>query len=454
MKLDAEALEFAPGLLAIQESPPPKLPRAVLYTVAGLCVLMLSWASVGRLDIVAVAEGKLVPQSYVKIVQPAEAGIITEILVKEGDLVQPGQTLIRLDPTVSGADSQSLAEEISLRRLALRRIDAELAGRALLPRAGDPAALLAQVQQQGAQRTQAYQDALAQETAQRRRLEQELKAAQEAVQKLKATLPSYEQAAVAHRRLVSEGFLSQMAGNEKEREAIEKSQDLKSQMATTESLVQAIGGQDKKIAALTSNYRSQLLSERTEVMGGLARLEQESRKARFKQGLLELKAPQTAVVKDLATTSLGAVVQPGMVLLTLVPKGEQLVAEVQVKNDDIGFVQPGQSVKLKLAAYPFQKYGLIEGTVQTVAADAQAIGSAPLAQSRDSSQASPQGAVYKALVKLQSQYLEVDEDGRKHRYPVEPGMQTVAEIHQGTRTVMEYLLSPVRGTLQEAGRER
>ena len=454
MKLDAEAIEFAPGLLAIQESPPPKLPRAVIYTVGSLCTLLLLWASFGQLDIVAVAEGKLVPQSYVKIVQPAEAGIITEILVKEGDLVQPGQTLIRLDPTVSGADSQTVAQELALRRLALRRIDAELAGRSMMALPGDPPALLAQVQVQGAQRSQAYQDALAQEYAQRRRLEQDLKAAQETVQKLKATLPSYEQSASAHRKLVAEGFLSPVAGNEKEREAIEKSQDLKSQAATAEGLVQAIGGQDKKIAALTSNYRSQLLSERTEVMGGIARLEQDSKKAGFRQTLLELKAPQAGIVKDLATTSRGAVVQPGMVLLTLVPRGETLVAEVQVKNEDIGFVQPGQLVKLKLAAYPFQKYGLIEGTVLTVAADAQAAVATRVQQTNDYNPTQPGMAGYKALVKLQAQQIEVIEDGRTRRYPLEAGMQTVAEINQGTRTVMEYLLSPVKGTLQEAARER
>lgn len=453
MKLDAQAIEFAPGLLAIQECPPPKLPRAVIYTVSVLCTLMLAWAFIGRLDVVAVAEGKLVPQSYVKIVQPAESGIITDILVKEGDTVQAGQTLIRLDPTLAGADGQSLAEDLALRKLTLRRIDAELAGRGLVSKPGDNAALLAQVQQQGAQRSQAYQDALAQEAAQRRRLEQDLKAEQEIVQKLKATLPSYEQSAAAHRRLVAEGFLSAVAGNEKEREAIEKAQDLKSHSATAEGLVAAIAAQDKKIAALTSNYRSQLLTERTEVMGGLGKSEQENRKAAFRQTLLELKAPQAGIVKDLATTSRGTVVQPGMVLLTLVPKGEQLVAEVQIKNEDVGFVEPGQKVQIKVAAYQFQKYGLMEGIVHTVAADAQSL-SAPTAAAATGNGGVPGTAGYKAIVRLHSQKLRPGNEQPGRSYSLEAGMQVTAEIHQGDRTVMEYLLSPVRTTLQEAGRER
>ena len=110
-------------------------------------------------------------------------------------------------------------------------------------------------------------------------------------------------------------------------------------------------------------FRSQLLIERTEAMGQLAKLEQEAQKMGYKTGLLELKAPQAGIVKDVATTSKGAVVQPGMVLLTLVPKGESLLAEVQVKNEDVGVVQTGQLVRIKVAAYPFQKYGLIESRI-------------------------------------------------------------------------------------------
>ncbi|MEO5671718.1 MAG: HlyD family type I secretion periplasmic adaptor subunit [Ramlibacter sp.] len=454
MTTSAHAADFAPGLLAIQENPPPRMAKAVLYAVVGLCALMLAWAMLGKLDVVAVAEGRLVPQTYVKIVQPAEAGVISEILVAEGDFVRAGQALIRLDATVANAEARHLAGDVELRRLTLRRIDSELAGAEMAGRNGDSPALLAQVRQQGAQHVRAYEDALAQETAQRRRLAQELKAAQETVNKLKATLPLYEQSAAAHRKLVSEGFVSALAGNEKERDAIEKAQDLKSQMAVALGLQEAITAQDRKVAALTSNFRSQLLSERTEAMAALARLEQESSKAAFKHGLLELKAPQDGIVKDLATTSRGAVVQPGMVLLTLVPKGETLIAEVQVRNEDIGFVQPGQAVRLKLAAYPFQKYGLLDGSIVSVAADAQSANPTHAQQASDGAQAQGLAANYKAMVKLKAQQLEAESDGSQRRFKLEAGMQVSAEIHQGNRTVMEYLLSPMSRTLMEAGRER
>ncbi len=197
----------------------------------------------------------------------------------------------------------------------------------------------------------------------------------------------------------------------------------------------------KKIASLSSNFRNQLQTERTEVMAQLAKLEQDSRKLNYKTGLLELRAPQAGVVKDVATTTLGAVVQPGMVLLTLVPKDEQLVAEVQIRNDDVGFVRQGQPVKLKVAAYPFQKYGLLEGHVKTIAADAQSgeSGRQPAVQS------------YKAVVEMKGQALFADGTAR---LKLESGMQVAAEIQQGRRSVMEYLVSPLQRTVQEAGRER
>ncbi|MBC7597998.1 MAG: HlyD family type I secretion periplasmic adaptor subunit [Polaromonas sp.] len=444
-RLLPDAAEFSPGLLAIQESPMPKLPRLIFYIVAVLFTILMAWTIFAKVDIVAVAEGKLVPISYTKIVQPAEAGVVAEILVREGDQVQAGQVLIRLDPTMTGADSRSLASELSLKRLTLRRVDSELAGIPLAIKDGDEPAMIAQVQAQANAHRQAFTDALAQEVATRERAQNELRAAQETLTKLKSTLPSYEQSAKAHSKLVSEGFLSPIAGNDKEREAIEKSQDLKAQAATVQGLLSTITAQDKKIAGLSSTFRSQLLIERTEAMGQLARLEQDTQKMGYKTGLLELKAPQAGIVKDVATTSKGTVVQPGMVLLTLVPKGEQLLAEVQVKNEDVGFVHAGQQVRVKVAAYPFQKYGLIEGRIQTLAPDAQSNANNP-------GQPAPQG--YKALVKLDTQFLESLNGDTSQRKGLEAGMQVAAEIHQGRRTIMEYLLSPVQKVSAEAGRER
>lgn len=192
-KLQSDAYDFAPDILRLQHQPPSPLPRAMLWSLLALLFCLLLWAIFGRLDIIAVAQGKLVPQSSLKIVQPAEAGIIKEILVKEGDEVRAGQVLARMDAEFSDADGRTLANELHLKSLQLRRIDAELNGRPLQRLAEDPPELFAQVDAQYQARRQAYGDALESARAQRDRAEQDLQSALEIESKLKQTVPLYRE---------------------------------------------------------------------------------------------------------------------------------------------------------------------------------------------------------------------------------------------------------------------
>ena len=136
--------------------------------------------------------------------------------------------------------------------------------------------------------------------------------------------------------------------------------------------------------------------------------------------------------------------------MTLVPRDENLRAEVWVKNDDIGFVREAQPVKVKLAAFAFQKYGMLEGSVAQVSADAAEKGSVAGSGAPAVPKPSSELLAYRTLIDLKSQTLETD----GARYRLQPGMQVAAEIHLGTRTVLEYLLSPVQKAFQEAARER
>lgn len=168
---------------------------------------------------------------------------------------------------------------------------------------------------------------------------------------------------------------------------------------------------------------------------------------------MELRAPQTGIIKDLATTTVGAVVQPGSVVMTLVPHNEQLFADVSIKNEDVGFVQIGQKAQVKLAAYPFQKYGMLGGTVTRIGADAIDSNRAEQNDANKGGRESTSGvaSTYKARIALDHQALT---DPQGNLLALTPGMQITAEIHQGKRTVLEYLLSPVQKATQEAGRER
>ncbi len=447
--LSGDVLDFAPGLLSIQESPPAKLPRALLHCVVALFLILLLWASVGKLDIVASADGRLVPQTYVKIVQPAEAGIVQEILVGEGQSVEAGQVLMRMDAKLTEADARTIRNEHELKRLQLRRIDAELGGLPIRAEAGDSPDILVQVSNQYAAHRQAYQDALAQEQAILGKTRHDLQAAEELARKLRETVPTYRKSAAAFEKLGHDGFYSPLASEEKQRDRIEKEQDLRAQEATVASLKSTLTASERKLAQITSNYRSELHNERVETESQFRKLREELEKIEHKSGLLALRAPQRGVIKDLATHTAGTVVSPGTVLMSLVPHDEPLHAEVLVRNEDVGFVHVDQHVKLKLAAYPFQKYGMIDGTVTHLGPDAADVAAGAARPSGETSEAAA-ALRYKALVRLHTQQLETD--GKHLR--LSPGMQVIAEVHQGQRSVMEYLLSPLLKAWHEAGRER
>jgi hemolysin D len=449
MKIDPA--QFQPALLQLQSRPPAPLGRAMLYVLLGLVAAALAWAALARLDIVATAEGKLVPAGYLKIVQPSEQGVIKEIFVREGEAVREGQVLMRMDTALLAADGRALAAEYHTKRLALRRIAAQLAGKPLAREADDPPALYLQTEAQYAANLAAFQNALAQERTVLDRARYDLAAANEVRAKLLAVLPHYREQERAFEKLTKDGFAGRLMYTDKQRERIEKEQDLKSQEFTIAAAQATIAQSEKRLAQISADYLRSLQAERAEAAPQAERLREELAKQQHRHGLLELRAPQSGTVKDLATHTPGTVVAPGTILMTIVPQGEKLRAEVWVSNDDIGFVRAAQTAKIKLAAFTFQKYGMLEGMVAQVSADAT---EAPNPNTRSGGLAGrdrPTGALaFRTLVDLEHQHLESD----GHRYTLAPGMQVMAEIHLGSRTVLEYLLSPVRKAFHEAGRER
>jgi membrane fusion protein, hemolysin D len=431
----ADPADFAPPLLRIQDKPPAPLAGWLLHLLIGLLGAIALWALFGRLDIVAVTDGKLVPSSYLKIVQPAEQGIVKEILVKEGEAVGAGQVLIRMDAVLAAADLKAIRAEHQQKRLALRRIDAQLAGTPLSREMGD-----SQVQAQYAANVRAHESALAQERALLEKARHDLAAAQITKTKLEQVLPHYVEQEKAFEKLTKDGFAGRILYTDKQRERIEKEQDLRSQDFAIAASRALIDQSERRIAQLGADYRRQLQTERVETASHLERLTQELAKLSHRQALLELRAPQAGIVKDLATHTAGTVAAPGTILMTLVPESDKLVAEVWVSNQDVGFVRPGQGAKLKLAAFQFQKYGMLDGKVVHVNADA----SEPRAPNRQDV------GLFRALIELEHQHLV--SEGR--RYALQPGMQVAGEIHLGTRSVLEYLLSPVQKAFHEAARER
>lgn len=445
--LETTYLAFRPAMMRLQKSQPSPLGRKLLLSLIGLFVILVCWAFWGQLDIVAVAQGKLVPRTQLKIVQPSEAGIVKEILVHEGDIVHQGQVLMRMDGTVLNAQRTTLENDRQNYRLALRRIDAELAGQPLVYEPSDPDQLFAGIQAQYLANRQAQSSAIEEQQSVLEKARHDLSAAESHKMRIREALVHFRKQDEAYEELRREGNIALLEATDKHRERQERENELISQEYVTQSARAEIERAEKQIVQIKADYKRRLQTERVETMAKLTAVEQELAKEDHRYKLLELMAPQDGIVKDLATHTIGTVVSTGTIMMNLVPKHEELQAEVWIDNQDIGFVEPGMMSKIKLNTFTFQKYGMLDGVVDQVSADS----STQSSQEQETSEESKKDKlVYKSIVKLANQVLEYD----GNRYPLVPGMEVAVEIKLGTRSLLEYLFSPVKKTVLEACRER
>src|SRR5688572_910304 len=273
--MNADPADFSAPLLRIQDKPPAPLAGWMLWLLLALTTGVVLWSAFGPLDIVAVAEGKLVPSSYLKIVQPAEQGIVREILVKEGESVGEGQVLIRMDSVLAGADVKAIRAEYHNKRIALRRIDAQLNGTRLTRARDDPADLYAQVEAQHSANVRAHENALAQERSVLDKARQDLSAAQVTKTKLEQVLPHYIEQEKAFEKLTKDGFAGRIMYTDKQRERIEREQDLHTQEFAIRSSRALIAQSEQRLEQIGADYRRQLQAERVEAAAQLERMGQE-----------------------------------------------------------------------------------------------------------------------------------------------------------------------------------
>lgn len=436
---------FSPKLLGVWRTPPSPLPRVLLATFVVLLAGLIIGAFFGRLDIVVRAQGKLVPRTRLKIVQPFQGGRVAKIRVREGQPVQAGQPLMRMDPSLSEVDTAELARQLALTELQWRRVDAELADKPFEILPDDPLDLLHQVQAQYQADRQAHHNAVRQQQATIDRARLELAGARQVRDKLQEMRSIYRKAEAAYVRLGKQGNVARLDVLERRGERIEVERDLRRTLQSIAGLEGTITEARATLASLRSEYRRKLVEQRAELDDHAEQLKAEVRKQAYRNRLLVLKAPQDGIVKNVATHTEGYVVPSGTMLMTLVPAGEPLQARVSIDNRDIGFVRPGQTARLKLAAYPFQRFGAVTATVHVVSPDA--LGTKRSA--KDESPTAAQGA-YWAVLDLDQQYLTHEGE----QLPLRPGMAVTAEIRLGERSVIEYLLSPIERTLDYAAKER
>lgn len=430
----ADEAAFLPAALEIQETPVHPAPRRTAWAIMALFTIALAWSWFGRVDVVAVAPGRIVVSERTKVIQPLEAAVVRAIHVRDGDRVRAGQVLIELDPTEATADRRSVEEQRLAAASDARR--AELLLQSLAsgrpPATQSDAALNAQLQADWSD----LAARLARHDAEQARRQAELATVNAGIDKLQSLLPLARQREADVQGLVQQGFVAGHAGQDRARERIELERDLGTQQARRAEAQAALREGQQARAATLADARKTLNDRLAQATLSLAQLKQQGAKTEQREQLTSLTAPVDGVVQQLAVHSPGGVVTPAQALLVVVPDEAEVTAEVVVENKDVGFVQAGQAVSVKLETFSFTRYGTVPATVSRMTAD--------------SVHDEQRGAIFLATLTLGQTTLDVD--GKAIR--LSPGMNVTAEIKTGKRRVIEYLLSPIQRTASESLGER
>jgi hemolysin D len=300
-------LEFLPAVLELQESPPSPVGRTIIFIIIGLFSAALLWSVLGHIDIVAVAQGKIIPSDYSKVIQPLESGIIKKIHVRDGQHVKKGDVLIELDTATTGADRERYSNEYLSALTEVARLQALIADQDsfIPPKGANPRFV----------------------EIQRDRLRDQL-----------SEYRSLQNQAQAYKSLYDKQLVSRMQYLEAERARAQKAQE----------------------------YAAELSEAKTRAHS----LSQEYSKAETRASQQTLTAPIDGIVQQLAVHTVGGVVTPAQQLMVIAPREGLLEVEAWVDNKDIGFVNPEQEAEIKIEAFPFTRYGTIAGKILTLSKDA------------------------------------------------------------------------------------
>lgn len=432
-------LEFLPAVLEVSDSPPSPLGRSILLAVIGIFTIAVLWSVFGKIDIIATAQGRIIPSGKVKIIQPLETAVVRVIHVREGQRVKAGDVLVELNPAAMEADASRLEHELITAWLNMARLEALLSEtplKSFFPPSGAPGEMTARSRrhlESALSERAARLETVGNEIAQRRA---EISTAKTDAGRLEKILPNVRERVEKRRELLDKGYTPRLEFLEQEQELIETEQQLLSVKSKLGELRAAVRTAVSRRAQIVAEERRAAEDQLADVSAQAGSLEQELIKALDRSRLQTLTAPVDGVLQQLAIHTEGGVVTPAQELMRIVPEGDHIEIEAMVLNKDIGFVHNGQTAEIKVESFPFTKYGTVPGGVKTV--------------SRDAVLDENQGWVYPARFELHETEILA---GEKY-VPLTPGMSVTVEIKTGKRRLIQYLLAPLQEYQDESMRER
>jgi len=453
---------FLPAALEVLETPPSPIGRAIGVIIILLFCAALVWASLGKVDIVATAHGRVILNGRTKIIQPAEGGVVRAIHVQDGSVVKAGDVLIELDPTISTAELEHVRSDLIGAQLNIARLRAALdedlnPGAALVPPEGASGELVAMHRQFLASQVAEHVAKLSELDRQLAQKKAERETISATIAKLNATIPLLQERVDVRKYLFDKQIGSKLTFLSEAQELVGQQHDVavqESRLREGDAAIAELGQVRLKVEA---EYRRALYEDLAKAEERAAGLSQDLIKGEQKAKHQLIAAPVDGVVQQLTAHTIGGVVTPAQALAVVVALDRDLEIEAMVANRDIGFVVPGQTAAIKIDTFNFARYGLLHGRVISVSRDAilrdgreDKTHEKQISAGGTSSESEGGDPLYAARVSLDQNEMEID--GRP--VPLLPGMAVTVEIGTGSRRIISYLLSPLTQYRQEVLRER
>lgn len=432
-------LEFLPEYLEIMQRPPSRVARYFAISIILLCIAVIAWATLGHIDIIASSPGRLIIGDRSKVIQAPHAGEVSGIHVRDGQKVGKGELLIEFNSKSSVAEKERLSNQVISMRLEKARINALLSDSPEKSFTAPQGVSLDRVEETHAQMLadasnfKTRRNLLRSEITQLNLRLELMKAIDEGTE---ALLANAQKRLESREDLFSKGYLPSLEILELQREVIQSAREVAQNKASAAQLKSEQIKLEDQIKQLEAENQKALLDKLLEVRSNLYDLRKQLVQAAEIDRMMRITSPVDGVIQQLNVSTVGGVVQPAQDLMIIVPEVGNLQAEVNILNKDIGFIQSGQLVEVKIDSFPYTKYGTIKGEVLHI--------------SRDAANDEKLGLVYPARIRLATQAIQTG--GEKIR--LSAGMTLTAEIKTGNRRIITYVLSPLQEYQSESLRER
>ncbi|MDN5001033.1 HlyD family type I secretion periplasmic adaptor subunit [Bradyrhizobium sp. GCM10027634] len=408
---------YANDIRAAVKLKTPRTSRMLLWAFCALFATFLVWAHFAVLEEVKRGNGKVVPSRQMQVVQSLEGGIVGDILVQEGAVVQQGQSLMRIDDTKFASEFGEIRERRASMAARLARLEAEVNGRSeiVFPDQIEGVVPAAVTTERSVFKTRALKVA------------QDVDVLNQQIARLTQTSALLDRELTLTRKLYEQKVVPEIEMLRLERQSAEA----KGQIAEAKA----------KIATTISTFRAQADEDLAKARADLAVLDENIKSAQDRVRRTDLRSPVRGIVNKLNVTTIGAVVQPGANLMDIVPLDDTLLVEGKIRPQDIAFIRPGQDAVVKISAYDSSVYGHLAGKVERISADT-------ILDDKGESAQRPE-TYYRVMVRTDKNHLGTEESP----LPIIPGMITTVEILTGKKSVLDYIMKPARTLRDEALRE-